>query len=104
FGVEFSPLAEYNDAGRAIDAEGFYEIIKKYNERYSLPVFITENGTADEDDLIRPVYLIEHLYAVNKALKENIPVLGYIYRTLSDHLEWSDGYCPKFGLVAVDRN
>ena len=103
FGVNFSDKAEYNDAGRAIDANGFYEIIKKYNKRYGLPVFITENGTADEDDLIRPVYLTQHLVAVHKAISEKIPVLGYIYWTLSDNLEWSDGYCPKFGLVAVDR-
>ena len=23
--------------------------------------------------------------------------------TISDNWEWADGYCPKFGLVAVDR-
>lgn len=102
-GVNFSPEAEYNDAGRAIDPEGFYEIATKYHERYKLPIFITENGTADMDDFIRPAYVIEHLAALKKAMDAKVPVLGYIYWTLSDNFEWSDGYCPKFGLVEVDR-
>lgn len=36
-------------------------------------------------------------------MSEGVPVLGYITWTLTDNFEWSDGYCPKFGLVAVDR-
>ena len=24
--------------------------------------------------------------------------------TISDNWEWADGYCPKFGLAAVDRS
>lgn len=102
-GVVLHEDAEYNDAGRAIDPNGFYEMIKKYNSRYKLPVFITENGTADRMDIIRPAYIVEHLVALQAAIEEGIPVLGYIYWTLSDNLEWSDGYCPKFGLVNVDR-
>ncbi|VVA96740.1 unnamed protein product [Arabis nemorensis] len=32
-----------------------------------------------------------------------VPVLGYMFWTISDNWEWADGYGPKFGLVAVDR-
>jgi beta-glucosidase/6-phospho-beta-glucosidase/beta-galactosidase len=102
-GIHFDDRAEYNDAGRAIDPKGLYMMIKTFYQRYQKPIFITENGTADEDDIIRPAYLIEHLVAVHKALSEKVPVMGYIYWTLTDNFEWSDGYCPKFGLVALDR-
>lgn len=30
-------------------------------------------------------------------------MLGYFFWTISDNWEWADGYGPKFGLVAVDR-
>lgn len=30
-------------------------------------------------------------------------MLGYLFWTISDNWEWADGYGPKFGLVAVDR-
>jgi len=33
-----------------------------------------------------------------------IPVRGYIHWTITDNWEWADGYCPKFGLVSVDRS
>ena len=34
---------------------------------------------------------------------QGVPVQGYCFWTTSDNWEWADGYGPKFGLVAVDR-
>ena len=34
---------------------------------------------------------------------QGVPIDGYFHWTLSDNWEWADGYGPKFGLVAVDR-
>lgn len=102
-GVGFSTETEYNDAGRAFDPKGLYLILKDFYKRYKLPIYITENGTADEDDLFRSLYIAEHLYAILQAIKEGVPVKSYIYWSLSDNFEWSDGYCPKFGLASVDR-
>ncbi len=104
------PESEYMDSGRNIDPEGFFETIMWTHKRYNknndqiLPIFITENGISDSTDTLRSAYLIEHLLALKAAQNEGVPILGYIYWTLSDNFEWSDGYCPKFGLLAVDRS
>jgi hypothetical protein len=47
-----------------------------------------------------PIYFItiicHHVYS-------GVNLIGYLHWTTSDNLEWKDGYCPKFGLVSVDR-
>lgn len=102
--IDIDPEEEYSEAGRAVYPTGLYFILKKIHEKFKdLPIIITENGIGDSTDIIRPLYMIEHLKAVKKAQDEGMNILGYIVWTLSDNLEWSDGYCPKFGLVAVDR-
>lgn len=98
------PDAEYSESGRAVDPEGLYLLLRSVARRFpSVPVIVTENGVADSTDVLRPAYLIEHLQAVAKARAAGVPVEGYVEWTLSDNLEWTDGYCPKFGLAAVDR-
>ncbi len=101
--IAIDPEEEYSEAGRAVYPEGLHWLLKEIHRRFDLPILITENGIADSTDFLRPAYLIEHLKAVETAIKEGIPVKGYFVWTLSDNLEWSDGYCPKFGLVSVDR-
>jgi beta-glucosidase/6-phospho-beta-glucosidase/beta-galactosidase len=95
---------EYSEAGRAVNPIGLYTVLMEVHRRFpNLPVVITENGIADATDILRPAYLLEHLAAVAQARRDGVPVAGYIFWTLSDNLEWADGYCPKFGLAAVDR-
>jgi beta-glucosidase/6-phospho-beta-glucosidase/beta-galactosidase len=114
--LAFKPDREYSDSGRAITPKGLKNTLVTFHKRYNqtekfqalrnkkvLPLFVTENGIADESDTLRPSYIIEHLAAINAALKENVPVKGYFLWTLSDNWEWLDGYCPKFGLMQVDR-
>jgi beta-glucosidase/6-phospho-beta-glucosidase/beta-galactosidase len=102
--VDIDPDEEYSEAGRAIHPEGLYWLLTNIHSRYpKLPIIITENGVADETDILRPSYLIEHLMVVHRAISEGIPIQGYFLWSMTDNLEWSDGYCPKFGLVAVDR-
>jgi beta-glucosidase/6-phospho-beta-glucosidase/beta-galactosidase len=105
---------EYSDSGRAVDPYGLYALLKAFHERYNvafvnrtsrdiLPVIITENGVSERTDFLRPAYMVEHLLAVNQAMREGVKVAGYVYWTISDNWEWADGYCPKFGLFSVDR-
>ena len=102
--LDLDPEEEYSEAGRAIYPAGLYSLLKEIHRRFpEPPIVITENGIADSTDVLRPAYLLEHLAAVARARAEGVPVAGYVVWTLSDNMEWSDGYCPKFGLVAVDR-
>jgi beta-glucosidase len=102
-GIEILPGEEYSEAGRAVHPGGLSLLLKEAGRRYHLPVIITENGIADETDWIRPAYIAEHLAAIHDAMDSGTPVRGYFVWTLADNLEWSDGYCPKFGLLEVDR-
>ena len=68
-----------------------------------LPLYVTENGIATEDDDERIDYLGTHLAAVAQARAEGVDVRGYLHWSAFDNFEWSEGYRPKFGLVAVDR-
>ncbi|WP_395336755.1 family 1 glycosylhydrolase [Novosphingobium sp. BL-8H] len=66
------------------------------------PVLVSENGIATSDDGQRIRYIDDALAGLRSAMDEGVPVLGYIHWTLLDNFEWSLGYWPKFGLVAVD--
>lgn len=73
-------------------------------KKYQLPIYITENGIADEKDNLREWYLKYILISINEALvKDRVNVKGYIHWTLSDNFEWQYGYSKKFGLVSIDR-
>ena len=68
-----------------------------------VPLYITENGVASEDDSRRAEYIRRALAGVLGCLADGIDVRGYIHWSLLDNFEWIMGYRPKFGLVAVDR-
>ncbi|MDB2447243.1 family 1 glycosylhydrolase [bacterium] len=102
------PKFAYSESGRMINPNGLLIVLRALHDRYKkknpgLRYYITENGVADDTDLIRQPYIIEHLLALKAAMDQGIPVDGYIFWTISDNWEWADGYCPKFGLVLVDR-
>ncbi|KAI5650959.1 hypothetical protein M9H77_36964 [Catharanthus roseus] len=106
-GLKLVETDEYSESGRGVYPDGLYRVLVQFHERYKhlkLPFVITENGVSDETDLIRRPYLLEHLLAIYAAMSMGIPVLGYLFWTISDNWEWADGYGPKFGLVAVDRS
>ena len=108
-GVAPDPGREYSESGRGVNPTGFYLTLKSVYEHYfskrpAIPIWITENGISDATDLLRPAYLVEHLMAVAAARADGLPIKGYVFWTISDNWEWADGYCPKFGLAAVDRS
>jgi beta-glucosidase len=94
--------------------ESLYWAIRHVSEtlnRPELPLFITENGCAAQDD-VRPsgdvidlgriLYLRQYLQSVHRATTEGYPILGYFVWSLMDNFEWAWGYDRRFGLIYVD--
>ena len=67
------------------------------------PVIVTENGIGSENDAERIEYVGRALRGVHRALQAGVDVRGYCYWSIFDNYEWTHGYGPKFGLIAVDR-
>ena len=68
-----------------------------------VPIYVTENGIATDDDADRIAFVTQHLDQVCKAIARGRDVRGYYYWSLLDNFEWNEGYRPTFGLIAVDR-
>ena len=91
-----------NDVGWEIYPEGLYRFCQKYYRRFGMPIYITENGTADAGDSFRARYIYDHLLQVRRLIDDGVDVRGYYHWSLMDNFEWAEGYEPRFGLVAVD--
>jgi len=77
----------------------------RYASSYTgLPVLVTENGIGTEDDTRRLEYVQRALHGAHRCLQDGIVVRGYCYWSVFDNFEWTFGYRPKFGLIAVDRS
>lgn len=67
-----------------------------------VPVFVTENGIATQDDDRRIDYTMGALAGLHKAMRDGVEVLGYLHWSALDNYEWGS-YRPTFGLISVDR-
>ncbi|MBW4605510.1 MAG: beta-glucosidase [Calothrix sp. FI2-JRJ7] len=77
----------------------------------NLPVFITENGCAAQDevkaageiiDVDRIMYLRQYLKAAHRAVNEGYPLKGYFLWSFMDNFEWAWGYGRRFGITYID--
>jgi beta-glucosidase len=101
-GFQYNENKKTSDMGWEIYPEGLYHILKSL-KKYNLPIIITENGLADEEDKHRPEFIKGHLASTARAIKEGVDVRGYFYWSLLDNYEWESGFGPKFGLYSVDK-
>lgn len=100
---QIPPGIEKTQMGWQVYPPGFYLTIKRVYERFRKPVYIMENGVADDTDTMRPRYLLEHLAALQRAYAEGVPIRGYFQWSFTDNFEWREGFSKQFGLVAVDH-
>lgn len=90
------------DLGWNIYQEGLYHVIMM-NQIWGKPIYITENGLADESDRYRPEFIRDAFKYLKKAIDKGADVRGYFHWTLLDNFEWAHGYTAKFGLFTRDR-
>jgi beta-glucosidase/6-phospho-beta-glucosidase/beta-galactosidase len=86
--------------------EGLYRALTTINDKVAkplnIPIYVTENGIATDDDAQRDQFLKRYLFAVSKAIEDGIPVKGYIHWSLLDNYEWGS-YGKHYGIYKVDR-
>jgi beta-glucosidase len=92
------PLAQ---TGWEVHAPGLSAVLARF-ARLCVPLMVTENGIATEDETLRRQFLRDHLAQVAEALAAGIDVRGYLWWSLIDNFEWALGKRPRFGLAAVD--
>lgn len=97
--------------GWEIYPDGLYRFLRRVSDMVpDLPIFITENGMANDDvlsegvvnDPERLAYIDGHLDACRRAIAEGVRLEGYFIWSLLDNYEWALGYEKRFGLIHVD--
>jgi beta-glucosidase len=83
---------------------GFESVLRHFYERFRLPIYITEHGSASSDEDFRIRDLSEHLRMLRRTMEQGVDVRGFFYWSLMDNFEWQFGYTKKFGLLSVDFN
>lgn len=93
---------ELTQMGYPFTPEAIEDAVRLVAARTDKPIYITENGIGTEDDSRRIAYIRGAVAGVQRCLADKIDVRGYFHWSLLDNWEWTSGYKPKFGLVAVE--
>ena len=101
------------DMGWEVYPEGLTELLLRLHRDYPVPpLYVTENGAAFKDQLTggrihdaeRTDYINRHIAAVAEAMRQGVPMAGYMVWSLLDNFEWASGFEKRFGIVHVDYN
>lgn len=93
-----------NELGWADYPIGMKTILLSANNKYKLPLYILESGTAEakHDDILRQRLITTHLAETAAAIEAGADVRGYFHWSLIDNFEWAEGYGARFGLIETD--
>lgn len=90
------PDCAKNDLGWEIYPEGIERVVRKLYAKHPAPVYITENGTCDNNDAFRCRYIYEHVKTLAQC---GVRVSRYYHWCFCDNFEWMEGFSARFGLV-----
>jgi beta-glucosidase len=93
---------ELTQVGFEFYPECVEHVVRYASKEAGVPIIVTENGIATNDDTRRVEYYRRALAGLKRAIDDGVDVRGYITWTLLDNFEWMNGFEPKFGIVAVD--
>ena len=104
---DLSPLTTFNPLEAQTDLiypKGIYEMVMYAQENFTIPIYITENGTGVREDQpnFHDQYLVDHFRWLLRAISQGADVRGYYYWTLVDNFEWNQGMNQVFGLYGID--
>ncbi|WLR55911.1 GH1 family beta-glucosidase [Mesobacillus subterraneus] len=109
-----SAYSDYEKTGMGWDISPyeFKDLIRRLRKEYTkLPIYITENGAAFDDqvsvdntvqDPERQNYIEQHINAVADLNEEDMNIAGYYQWSLLDNFEWAFGYEKRFGITYVN--
>jgi beta-glucosidase len=90
------------------EPKDLYWALKYYHAQFpTLPMYVVENGMVTDngqpraDGYTRTQHLRDHVYWMQRARADGVPVIGYNYWSLTDNYEWGS-YEPRFGLYTVN--
>ncbi|WP_368901727.1 glycoside hydrolase family 1 protein [Oceanobacillus oncorhynchi] len=98
---------------RVIDPIGLRATLRDLYEKYNVPLIITENGCAAQEELTedgkihdnyRIEYLKEHIKECQIAISEGVDLIGYCPWSAIDVVSVGEGIKKRYGLIYVDRN
>jgi beta-glucosidase/6-phospho-beta-glucosidase/beta-galactosidase len=86
---------------------GYYVITKQYYERYGLPIMHTETNIREEDGAVQ--WLWKEWNNMLQLRRDNIPIVGFTWYSLTDQVEWdialreNRGRVNSVGLYDLNR-
>jgi beta-glucosidase len=98
------PGTELTGAGYEYYPPALGGAIRLAARKTNKPIHVTESGIGTDDDTRRIAWLDACIAEVERCRAEGIDVKSFIYWSLLDNFEWTQGYGQRFGLVSVDRN
>jgi beta-glucosidase len=90
------------DMGWEVRPAGLGQMLDRIARMTSKPVYVTENGLADDSDMLRAAFINDHLAVLEKKVTEGLNLRGFFFWTLMDNFEWAHGFTKRFGLYHVD--
>jgi beta-glucosidase/6-phospho-beta-glucosidase/beta-galactosidase len=97
---------EYSDQPAFGDVypPGVLQMIRQMHHQHSAkPIFVSEFGFSDKDDLRRPYWILETVRYITESKQMGIPIEGFLLWTLVDNFEWDLGMSQKFGLFSESQ-
>ena len=108
-----NPNLEKTQFAWTIDPEGMLTTLLAIEDRYAMPIVITENGLGAYDELTpegtieddyRIDYYRKHLTMCARAIESGVQLVGYSPWSAIDLVSVHEGMRKRYGFIFVDRD